>query len=139
MALQAAASAGTAAGAASKAGGIAGKADVIGAAGQVVGMAISTISTVSDANKRRKFEQNFQMLSLEQQKGLDTLMAQAKSQNERLSILGQYLTQLNSQRISSLANVYADREKQKRTTTILIVVGAFAIGIAAVYFAFKNK
>ena len=79
------------------------------------------------------------MLSLEQQKGLDTLMAQAKSQNERLSILGQYLTQLNSQRISSLANVYADREKQKRTTTILIVVGAFAIGIAAVYFAFRNK
>lgn len=139
MALQAAASAGTAAGAASKAGNLAGKADVIGAAGQVVGMAISTISTVSDANKRRKFEQNFQMLSLEQQKGLDTLMAQAKSQNERLSILGQYLTQLNSQRISSLANVYADREKQKRTTTILIVVGAFAIGIAAVYFAFRNK
>jgi hypothetical protein len=139
MALQAAASAGTAADAASKVGGLAGKADVIGAAGQVVGMAISTISTVSDANKRRKFEQNFQMLSLEQQKGLDTLMAQAKSQNERLSILGQYLTQLNSQRISSLANVYADREKQKRTTTILIVVGAFAIGIAAVYFAFRNK
>ncbi len=139
MALQAAASAGTAAGAASKAGGLAGKADVIGAAGQVVGTAISTIATVSDANKRRKFEQNFQMLSLEQQKGLDTLMAQAKSQNERISILGQYLTQLNSQRISSLANVYADREKQKRTTTILIVVGAFAIGIAAVYFAFRNK
>lgn len=139
MALQAAASAGTAAGAASKAGNLAGKADVIGAAGQVVGMAISTISTVSDANKRRKFEQNFQMLSLEQQKGLDTLMAQAKSQNERLSILGQYLTQLNSQRISSLANVYADREKKKRTTTVLIVVGAFAIGIAAVYFAFRNK
>lgn len=139
MALQAAASAGTAAGAASKAGGLAGKADVIGAAGQVVGTAISTIATVSDANKRRKFEQNFQMLSLEQQKGLDTLMAQAKSQNERISILGQYLTQLNSQRISSLANVYADREKQKRTTTILIVVGVFAIGIAAVYFAFRNK
>lgn len=139
MALQAAASASTAAGAASKAGSLAGKADVIGAAGQVAGLAISTISTVSDANKRRKFEQNFQMLSLEQQKGLDTLMAQSKSQNERLSILGQYLTQLNSQRISSLANVYADREKQKRTTTILIVVGAFAIGIAAVYFAFRNK
>lgn len=125
--------------AASKASSLASKADVISAAGQTAGTAISTIASVSDANKRRKFEQNFQLLSLEQQRGLDTMLINAKGENERLSILGQYLTQLNSQRISNLSNVYANREKQKRTTTILIVVGALSIGLAAVYFAFRKK
>lgn len=125
--------------AASKASSLASKADVISAGGQIAGMAISTIASVSDANKRRKFEQNFQLLSLEQQRGLDTMLINAKGENERLSILGQYLTQLNSQRISNLSNVYANREKQKRTTTILIVVGALALGLSAVYFAFRRK
>ena len=125
--------------AATKASGLAGKADVIGAGGQVAAMAISTIATISDANKRRKFEQNFQLLSLEQQKGLDKMLLDAGSQNERISILGQYLTQLNAQRISNLAGFYSDREKQKRTNTILIIVGALGIGLAAVYFAFRKR
>ena len=125
--------------AATKASGLAGKADVIGAGGQVAAMAISTIATISDANKRRKFEQNFQLLSLEQQKGLDKMLLDASSQNERISILGQYLTQLNAQRISNLAGFYSDKEKQKRTNTILIIVGALGIGLAAVYFAFRKR
>ena len=129
----------TAATAAGKASGLAGKADVIGAGGQVAAMAISTIASVSDANKRRRFEQNFQSLSLEQQKGLDKMLADSKSQNERLAILGQYLTQLNAQRISNLANFYGEKEKKKRTNTILIIVGTLVIGLAAVYFAFRKK
>jgi len=125
--------------AASKASSLASKADVISAGGQIAGTAISTIASVSDANKRRKFEQNFQLLSLEQQRGLDTMLIKAKGESERLSILGQYLTQLNAQRISNLSKVYADREKKKTATTILIVVGALSIGLAAVYFAFRKK
>lgn len=104
-------------------------ADTIGAIGEIGATAISTISTINDVNKRRKFEQNFAQLTLEQQKGLDIKLGEAKSQTERLSILSQYLTQLNSQRIANLASFYGDKEKAKRTNLLIITGGVALLGV----------
>jgi len=130
--------AGSATSAASTAAKGAGAADVIGAGGQAAALAISTIANVSDANQRRRFEQNFSLLNADAQKGLNEKLLQAQSESERLTILSQYLTQLNSQRIANLASFYSDKEKQKRTTTLLIAGGIMVVGIAIVYFAFKK-
>jgi hypothetical protein len=130
--------AGSATSAASTAAKGAGAADVIGAGGQAAALAISTIANVSDANQRRRFEQNFSLLNADAQKGLNEKLLQAQSESERLTILSQYLTQLNSQRIANLASFYSDKEKQKRTTTLLIAGGIVVVGIAIVYFAFKK-
>lgn len=136
MPVPAAASATTAA---SKAGSAASKADVIGAVGEAAALALSTIGTISDANKRRKFEQNFQMLTAEQQKGLDRMLADSKSQTERLNILAQYLTQLNAQRISNLSAYYSDKERTNRNKVLLIVGGLLVLGVAATYFILRRK
>ena len=130
--------AGSATSAASTAAKGAGAADVIGTGGQAAALAISTIANVSDANQRRRFEQNFSLLNADAQKGLNEKLLQAQSESERLTILSQYLTQLNSQRIANLASFYSDKEKQKRTTTLLIAGGIMVVGIAIVYFAFKK-
>lgn len=113
-------------------------ADIIGAGGQAAALAISTIANVSDANKRRKFEQNFSLLNADAQRGLNQKLMEAQSESERLTILSQFLTQLNSQRITNLASYYSDKEKQKRTTTLVIVGGIALVAIAIVYFAAKK-
>ena len=114
-------------------------ADTIGAIGEIGATAISTISTINDVNKRRKFEQNFAQLSLEQQKGLDIKLGEAKSQTERLSILSQYLTQLNSQRIANLASFYGDKEKAKRTNLLIIAGGVALLGIIVAIVVLKRN
>ena len=70
-------------------------ADTIGAIGEIGATAISTISTINDVNKRRKFEQNFSLLTLEQQRGLDIKLGEAKSQTE-----DRKSTRLNSSHVS---------------------------------------
>jgi len=130
--------AGSATSAASTAAKGAGAADIIGAGGQAAALAISTIANVSDANQRRRFEQNFSLLNADAQRGLNEKLLQAQSESERLTILSQYLTKLNSQRISNLASFYSDKEKQKRTTTLIIAGGIVVVGIAIVFFAFKK-
>lgn len=124
----------TASNAASSASKLASTASVVSAAGEVAATAISAISQISDANKRRKFEQNFAQLTLEQQKGLELKVLEAKSATERLAVLSEYLTQLNSQRISNLASFYSDKEKAKRTNLLLIAggLGVFAIIITII-------
>lgn len=114
-------------------------ANVASAVGEVGATAISAISQINDANKRRKFEQNFQQLTLDQQKGLEMMMLRAKSQSERLTILSQYLTQLNAQRIQNLSNFYSDREKSRRTTLLLIGGGIIAVGIIVTILVLKRK
>jgi len=97
----------------------AGAANVASAIGDVGSVAISAISQINDTNKRRKFEQNFAQLTLEQQKGLEIKLIEAKSQTEKLSVLSQYLTQLNTQRIANLA----------RTMLLVLAGGVALLGI----------
>lgn len=117
----------------------AGFANVASAAGDLGSVAISAISTINDVNKRRKFEQNFAQLTLEQQKGLELRLIESKSQTERLAVLSEYLTQLNTQRIANLASFYSDREKSKRTNLLIIAGGIALIGVIAAIILIKNK
>ncbi len=121
--------------AATKGAGAANAASAIGEAGATV---ISAISQINDANKRRKFEQNFAQLTLEQQKGLEIKLIEAKSQTEKLSVLTQYLTQLNTQRIANLAGFYSDKEKSKRTM-LLVLAGGIAVLAVITLIVIKKK
>lgn len=117
----------------------AGFANVASGIGEIGSVAISAISTINDVNKRRKFEQNFAQLTLEQQKGLELKLIDAKSQTERLALLTEYLTQLNTQRIANLSNFYSDREKSKRTTLLIIAGGVALLGVIVAVVLIKNK
>lgn len=117
----------------------AGAANVASAIGDIGGTAISAISTINDVNKRRKFEQNFSLLTLEQQKGLDLKLLETNSQSERLRILGEYLTQLNSQRIANLSNFYSDKEKSKRTNLLIIAGGVAVLAVITVIVILKRR
>jgi hypothetical protein len=117
----------------------AGAANIASAVGDVGAVAISAISTINDVNKRRKFEQNFAQLTLDQQKGLELKLLDTNSQSERLKILGEYLTQLNSQRIANLANFYSDKEKSKRTNLLIIAGGVGILAIIATIIILKRR
>jgi hypothetical protein len=121
--------------AATKGAGAASAASAIGEAGATV---ISAISQINDANKRRKFEQNFSQLTLEQQKGLEIKLIEAKNQSQKLAVLSEYLTQLNTQRIANLANFYSDKEKSKRTM-LLVLAGGIAVLAIVTLIVIKKK
>ena len=116
----------------------AGAANVASAIGEVGSVAISAISQINDVNKRRKFEQNFAQLTLDQQKGLEIKLIEAKSQTEKLAVLGQYLTQLNAQRIANLAGFYSDKEKSK-ITMLLVLAGGVAVLAIVTLIVLKKK
>ncbi len=116
----------------------AGAANIASAIGDVGAVAISAISTINDVNKRRKFEQNFSQLTLEQQKGLEIKLIEAKSQSQKLAVLSEYLTQLNTQRIANLANFYSDKEKSKRTM-LLVLAGGIAVLAIVTLIVIKKK
>lgn len=121
--------------AATKGAGAASAASAIGEAGATV---ISAISQINDATKRRKFEQNFSQLTLEQQKGLEIKLIEAKNQSQKLAVLSEYLTQLNTQRIANLANFYSDKEKSKRTM-LLVLAGGIAVLAIVTLIVIKKK
>lgn len=113
-------------------------ASAISSGGELASTAISLISNISDQNKRRAFQQNFQSLSLDQQATLERQLLAANSEAERLRILGEKLTQLNLQRIGNIANVYAEQEKKKRTNQILIGAGILVFLAAATFIIVKK-
>jgi len=110
----------------------------IEAGGQVAALAISTIAQVSDANKRRRFEQNLAFLNMDQQKALDSELRNANNASERLKIIAEYLTVLNTQRINNLVSRYSDDEKRKRTTLIIAAAGLGLAAILIVYVITKK-
>lgn len=126
----------------SKAAGAAAKgastASFIEAGASVASTAISTIAQVSDANQRRRFEQNFAALSADQQQALERELMNSTSASERLRTLAEYLTVLNTKRINNLVNKYADEEKRKRLNLILIASGLGLAAIIIVYVVTKD-
>jgi endonuclease/exonuclease/phosphatase (EEP) superfamily protein YafD len=89
-------------------------ASAISSGGDIASTAITLISNIQDQKKRAQFQNNFSLLSADQQKALDKQLINANSESERLRILGERLTQLNIQRISNIAGVFAEQEKKKR-------------------------
>lgn len=110
----------------------------ISSGGEFASTAITLISNISDQNKRRAFQQNFQSMSLDQQAALEKQLLSANSESERLRILGERLTQLNIQRIGNIANVYAEQERKKRTQQIFIGAGILVFLAAATFIIVKK-
>lgn len=113
-------------------------ASAISSGGDIAATAITLIGNIQDQKKRRQFEQNFALLSADQQKALEKQLLNANSESERLRILGDRLTQLNIQRISNIAGVYAEQEKKKRNQQLLIG-GGIVLFIAAAVFIIVKK
>lgn len=102
----------------------------IASAGVGIGSSVfSVISDISDRKQRALFEANFKSLSAEQQKKIEQQVASVNSQDAKLSILANALTQLGIARITTQAGIITEEEKKKRNQMILIGGGMIAIGL----------
>lgn len=113
-------------------------ASAISAGGDFAATAINLIAGISDKNKRAAYERNFSSLSLDQQGKLNQLLLNANSETERLRILTESLSSSNIQRISNIANLYADQERKKRNEKLLIAGGILFVGLVAVVLIVKK-
>jgi hypothetical protein len=113
---------------------LSGKADIIAAVGEVTGLAITTISGVQDAKQRALYEKNLDSLTADQQKALNTALLSANTESERMKLIVETLTNLQSKRIDLLTAKIGEDEKKKRTNLIISasIIGVIAIGIIAV-------
>lgn len=99
----------------------------------------TTIAGVNDAKLRSRFEQNLSLLSNDQQIALAKAVNNAQSEDERLSIITQILTNLSNQRIANIESLVAEQEKNKRND-LLVKAGIFVVlGGLLVYVVAKNK
>jgi hypothetical protein len=125
--------------AASQAGQAANTAAAIQAGGEVLSLAVNTIATISDANQKRKFSQNLDALSLEQQDALNRALLEADNETERIKIIKDVLTNLQSKRIDLLVASVGEKEKKTRTNTY-IAAGAFIlVGIGIIAYIVKKS
>lgn len=108
----------------------------IAAAAQVVqagAAVVSTISSISDASKRRLYEQNLGLLSLDQQKALNKQLIAANSEDARQAILANTLGQIGSARVNALSAVQVEKEKTKKVLTIAAIAGlALVVGLVVI-------
>ncbi len=124
--------------AAAQAGQAANTAAAIQAGGEVLSLAINTIANVNDANQKRKFSQNLDALSLEQQGALNKALMEANSETERIKIIRDVLTDVQSKRIDLLVASVSEKEKKTRTNTY-IAAGAFIlVGIGIIAYIVKK-
>jgi hypothetical protein len=99
---------------------------------------ISTIAGINDQKKRLAFEQNFSLLNFDQQGKLNELLVNAQSESERLAILAKTIEGSNTQRISNIANLYAEQEKKKRNEKLIIGGGILLVGLVAIIIIIKK-
>lgn len=85
----------------------------------------SVISNIQDNKQRALFEANFKSLSADQQRKLEQQVASVNSQDAKLAIIANTLTQLSVARITSQAGVLSLEEKKKRDQ--MIVIGGIMI------------
>jgi hypothetical protein len=113
-------------------------ADIIQATGDVASLAVNTIASVNDANLKRKFSQNLDALSLDQQDALNKALMEANSETERIKIIRDVLTDVQSKRIDLLVASVSEKEKKTRTNTY-IAAGAFIlVGIGIIAYIVKK-
>jgi hypothetical protein len=113
-------------------------ADIIQVAGDVASLAVNTIASVNDANLKRKFSQNLDALSLDQQDALNKALMEANSETERIKIIRDVLTDVQSKRIDLLVASVSEKERKARTNTY-IAAGAFIlVGIGIIAYIVKK-
>jgi hypothetical protein len=110
----------------------------IQAGGEVASLAVTTITGISDTNLQRKFSQNLATLSLEQQDALNRALMEANSETERIKIIRDVLTNLQTKRIDLLVASVSEKERKTRTNTY-IAAGAFIlVGIGIIAYIVKK-
>lgn len=97
-----------------------------------------TIAGISDANQRRKFSQNLDLLNSDQQAALGKALLDAESETERMKILRDVLTDLQSKRIDLLVASVTEKEKKSRTNTYLAAGAFILVGIGLVALIVKR-
>jgi hypothetical protein len=97
-----------------------------------------TIAGISDANQRRKFSQNLDLLNADQQAALGKALLDAESETERMKILRDVLTDLQSKRIDLLVASVTEKEKKSRTNTYLAAGAFILVGIGLVALIIKR-
>jgi hypothetical protein len=97
-----------------------------------------TIAGINDANQRRKFSQNLDLLNSDQQSALNKALLEANSETERMKILRDVLTDLQSKRIDLLVAGVTEKEKKKRTNTYLAAGAFILVGIGLVVLIAKR-
>jgi hypothetical protein len=89
---------------------------------------VTSVTNISDTQKRRLFEQNLATLSYDQKLALNKLVSEAGSEDARQAILQQTLGNLGGARIGALSQVQVEKEKTKKTLWIIGgVIGVLAI------------
>ena len=83
---------------------------------------VSSITNITDASKRRLYEQNLGLLNVEQKAKLEALLRKANSEDARQQILAQTLGTANTARIDALAKVQAEKEKTKKVVIVVSIV-----------------
>jgi hypothetical protein len=113
---------------------LSGKADIIRAVGDVAGLAATTIAGISDQNKRLTYEKNLDSLTADQQKALNIALLSANTESERMKLIAETLSNLQSKRIDLLTAKVSEDERKKRTNLIISasIIGVIAIGIIAI-------
>jgi hypothetical protein len=110
----------------------------IQAGGEVASLAVTTITGIGDTNLQRKFSQNLATLSLEQQDALNRALMEANNETERIKIIRDVLTNLQTKRIDLLVASVSEKERKSRTNTY-IAAGAFIlVGIGIIAYIVKK-
>jgi len=77
-----------------------------------------------DADKKRNIEQQLAFLNNDQKLKLESKLREAKSEEERLKILGDTLNTIAAARVQGLSYVQAEKEKTKKQLLIVGIVSA---------------
>lgn len=112
--------------------------DILKAGGDAASAIITAIGGVADANQRRKFSQNLDLLNSDQQAALSKALLDAESETERMKILRDVLTDLQSKRIDLLVASVTEKEKKSRTNTYLAAGAFILVGIGLVALIVKR-
>jgi hypothetical protein len=112
--------------------------DTITAIGDASSAIITAIGSVNDANQRRKFSQNLDLLNADQQMALSKALLDANSETERMKILKDVLTNLQSKRIDLLVANVTEKEKKNRTNTYLAAGAFILVGIGLIALIVKR-
>jgi uncharacterized membrane protein YidH (DUF202 family) len=103
---------------------------VLAAVSTVTGVA-GTISQISDAQKRREFEQAMGRLNADEKIALDRQLGRAKTQAERLAILtnavGMIRAAETTARLQNIGKAEEAKRKKEMITIFLIVGGGLAL------------
>lgn len=100
---------------------------------------VTTIASIGDAQKQQQFQQAVNRLNAQQQNDLNTKLLNANSENQRISILSNYLTNLNIQRINNISGQNIAQTNKNLINELLLIGGVFLVAVVGIVFMVKKK